>query len=139
VRSDTAGVGIVELGDVCATVRARSLDLFEVTGAWVFDTTDAGLQRWFAEASHRHASHAGLWAERSPTIPSVDADLLVDAHREPPDAVDIDDRAGTYRRWLDELLQQLADLERRVVAELDPATMRAITLTRADLVELRRR
>jgi len=139
MRSDTASVGIVELGDACAAVRARSLDLFEVTGAWVFDTTDATLQRWFAEASHRHAWHAGLWAERSPTIPSIDADVLAEARRGPTDPVDVDGRADAYRRWLDELLEQLADLERRIVAELDPATMRVITLTRADLVQLRHR
>ena len=134
-----AGVGIVELGDVCAALRARSLDLFEVTGAWVFDTTDAARQRWFAEASHRHAWHAELWAGRSPLIPVIDADALVDRHRRRPDAVDVAHRADSYRGWLDELLEHLDEVERRIVAELDPATMRAITLTRADLVDLRSR
>ncbi|MFW2334371.1 hypothetical protein [Ilumatobacter sp.] len=136
-----AGVGIVELGDVCAALRARSLDLFEVTGAWVFDTTDAAQQRWFAEASHRHAWHAELWAGRSPLIPVIDADALVDRHRGRPDAVDVDveHRADSYRGWLDELLEHLDEVERRIVAELDPATTRAITLTSADLVDLRSR
>ena len=48
-------VGIVELGDVCVTMRLRSLDLFSVLGAWVTTTEPGELQRLFAEACHRHA------------------------------------------------------------------------------------
>jgi hypothetical protein len=135
-------LGIVELGDVCATMRARSLDLFESTGGWVSESSDADLQRWFADASSRHAWHADLWAERSPTIPSVDAEALVHGHRQ----IDDTDRTGSdeeralrYRGRLAELLAELDEIGARISPELDPATARAITLTRADLVDLRSR
>lgn len=136
--SGTQQVGIIELGDICAALRARSLDLFEVTGEWAIDTADPPLQRRFAEASHLHAWHADLWAARSPAIPPVDADLLVDAHREPAPLVGAEDRADRHRTWLDVLLMRLDDLEGRIDPVLDPSTRRTIALTRADLVALRR-
>ena len=53
-------LGIVELGDVCAAMRAHSLDLFG-SSARVTTTAPGELQRLFAEACHRHAWHAELW------------------------------------------------------------------------------
>jgi len=136
-------LGIIELGDVCASMRARSLDLFELTGSWVFESSDAGLQRWFAEASQRHAWHAELWAQRSPAIPPVDADALLELRRR-ADATDRNDdgdgeRALRYRERLDELLDEVDRVDARISPELDPATVRTIALTRADLVDLRNR
>ncbi len=137
--SSSPGVGIVELAGVCTALRARCLDLFEVTGGWVFDTDDAAQQRWFCEASHRHAWHAALWAERSPAIPTVDADRLVGEHREPLDSSPGLDRADRYHRWVELLLARLDELEARIVLELDPSTLRTIRLVRADLVDLQHR
>ena len=132
----SAGVGIVELGDVCAALRARSLDLFEVTGAWVSDTDDADELRLFAEASHRHAWHAELWAARSPLIPPVDLDRLVDEARVPLDSSPGRDRVDRYIDWLGQLLDRLDVIEQRLDPELDPNTRRTIGLVRNDLLEL---
>ena len=133
------GLGIVELGHICAEFRAGSLDLFEVTGAWVSDTDDPAHQRWFAEATHRHAWHAELWADRSPAIPPVDADQLVEDHRTELDSSPGADRADRYLGWLDALLSRLDEIGQRLEPEFDPSSLRTIALTRADLVGLRGR
>ena len=126
-------LGIVELGDVCARMRAQSLDLFRELGAWV---TTAGVehQRWFATACHRHAWHAELWAHRSPAIPPVDLDAAVaDASRTRlPDDPD----ATAYRSLLDSMLAELDELSPRVDDDLDPGTRRVLTLVRRDLADL---
>jgi len=137
VVTASSGVGIIELADICATFRARSLDLFELTGGWVRDTEDPARQRWFAEASHRHAWQAELWAERSPSIPPVDADVLVAAHRVPTAPTAEPARTDRYLASLDALLGELDGLEARLVPELDPSTLRTVARVRADLVGLR--
>lgn len=126
-------LGIVELGEVCARMRAQSLDLFRELGAWV---AAAGVeqQRWFSTACHQHAWHAELWAQRSPAIPPVDLDAAVaDASRtrlpHEPDA-------GAYRSLLHSTLAELDELSRRVDVDLDPATQRVLTLVRRDLTDL---
>ncbi len=126
--------GIVELGEICARMRATGLDLFEALGRWVVDTDDPSLQQLFAEAGHRHAWHADLWQQRSPAIPPVEPDLLTHAFRTA--IPDDDDRAGTYRRHLDRLLDRLDDLDDRTDPVLDPATHRVIRLVAADLRDL---
>lgn len=132
----TDPLGIVELGDVCARMRALSLDLFGELGGWV---TTAGVehQRWYATACHRHAWHADLWAERSPMIPPVDLDAAVPGARRPrlPEAPD----STAYRSLLTEALADLEGLLRRIDTDLDPATHRVLTLVRRDLTELRDR
>lgn len=129
-----APLGIVELGEVCARMRAESLDLFRELGAWV-TVADIEHQRWFATACHRHAWHADLWARRSPAIPPVDVDAAVaDASRTRlPEAPD----ASAYRAVLDSMLADLDVLSRRIDADIDPATGRVLTLVRSDLTELR--
>jgi hypothetical protein len=130
-------LGIVELGEACALMRARSLDLFEQLGALVTTTSDPALQRTFAAASHRHAWHAELWAARCPTIPGVDLDALTARHRGirladgPP--------AAAYRAILGELIVELEALDWRVDPELDPGTDRVVALVGADLADLRDR
>ena len=131
---NTGPVGIVELGEVCARMRAMSLDLFVELGAWV-TTADVEHQRWFAAACHRHAWHADLWAARSPTIPPVDLDGAVATarrHRLPerPDA-------SAYRSLLTEMLAALDELSHRIDPALDPGTRRVSDLVVRDLVELR--
>jgi hypothetical protein len=123
-------LGIIELGDVCARMRAQSLDLFRELGTWV-RVADPEHQRWYATACHRHAWHADLWAQRSPTIPPVDLDAAVTGalRTRLPDAT-------AYRSLLAVLLADLDELTLRVDADLDPATHRVLTLVRRDLAEL---
>jgi hypothetical protein len=128
---------ITELGDVCARLRARSLDLFEATGGWVATTEPGELQRRFATATHRHAWHAELWADRCPAIPPIDLDELTARHRTRRPDVDPDHRLETYRAQLDELVSELDSLEARVDPELDPSTEQVITLVRSDLCRMR--
>lgn len=130
----TGTLGIVELGDVCARQRALSLDLFRELGAWVADA-DVEHQRWYATACHRHAWHAELWAQRSPTIPPVDLEAAVtDASRtrlpSEPDPV-------AYRSVIDRLLDELDRLSGRADPVLDPGTHRVLTLVRRDVSDLR--
>lgn len=129
-------LGIIELGAICADMRARNIDLFEQLGAWVVDTPDRELQRLFALASHLHAWHAELWAQRAPAIPPVELDTSV-AH--PPSVVAPADRAAVYGEALDRLLTDLGRLRARVDELLDPSTLRTITLVTADLDDLQRR
>ena len=126
-------LGIVELGEVCARMRAQDLDLFRELGTWV---TAAGVehQRWFATACHQHAWHAELWGQRSPSIPPVDLDaaVAVASRTRLPDEPD----AAAYRSLLDSMLAELDDLSQRVDVDLDPGTHRVLTLVRRDLVDL---
>ena len=131
-------LGIVELGSISADMRARNIDLFEQLGHWVVDTPDPSLQRLFAEASHLHAWHAELWAQRAPVIPPVELDNSVAA---PPAAlVDPADRATVYGAALDRLLTELARAAGTGSMQLlDPSTVRTIGLVTADLAALRHR
>lgn len=130
-------LGIIELGSTCAEMRARNIDLFEQLGRWVVDTPDPGLQRLFAEASHLHAWHADLWAQRAPVIPPVELDTSV---TDPPHAVvPPGDRAAVYSEAVGQLLGDLAQLSARIDVLLDPSTARTIGLVTADLTELRYR
>jgi hypothetical protein len=122
--------GVVEL---CTRMHATSRGLFEIVGRWVASTDDPELQRTFAIASHRHAWHAELWADRLPSIPS---------DTEPPRfPIDLagDDHAAAYRAALVELIAQLGEVDDRIDAELDPSTARTIALVTSDLHQLRAR
>ena len=127
-------VGIVELGDVCVTMRLRSLDLFSVLGAWVTTTEPGELQRLFAEACHRHAWHATLWEERTPTI-RVPATAAPEFERlDPADAGE--SRRERYRARLSAIEDDLRALRARIDPTLDPSTARTIDLVGRDVVEL---
>lgn len=126
-------LGIVELGEVCARMRARSLDAFEGCGQWVTATPAGALQRLLAEATHRHAWHAELWAARSPAIPAVDLEAATAAARRPLPDVE------AYQELLDDLVSELDALVARVDPTLDPSTARTVALVRADLADLRSR
>jgi len=127
-----APLGIIELGDMCARQRAISLDLFEQLGALVTaDLTSAGAdQQNYASRCHRHAWHAELWAQRAPTIPSVQFEEAVAAHRGALSAV-ID--AAGYQIVVDQLRLELQALSTRFDPLLDPPTARVISLVLADL------
>ena len=131
-------LGIVELGDVCARLRAVNLDLFAALGAWVTDTTEPATQRLFAEACHRHAWHAELWADRSPTIPPVDGDALVASHRSsrPDPTTPTTDRADTYLAALDTIASEVALVGERIDPRLDPGTRRVVDLVATDIADL---
>ena len=131
----TGTVGIVELLDVCALWRRRSIEAFEVTGRWATTLDVPTDLRLFAAASHRHAWHAELWSTRSPAIP-VEPGAGAEAFGWAPD-----DRRplAAYHDHLGSMLADLHQLGRRVDADLDPATVRTISLVRADLVELSER
>jgi hypothetical protein len=129
-----AHLGIIELGAICASMRARNIDLFEQLGAWVVDTDDHELQRLFALGSHLHAWHAELWAQRAPVIPPVELDTSV-AHPPLP-LVALGDRAGDYRAALDTMLEDLHQLSARIDVLLDPSTARTVGLVTNDLTDL---
>ena len=128
-------LGIVELGEVCARMRARSLDAFERCGRWVTSTPPGELQRLLAEACHRHAWHAELWAARAPAIPPVDLEALTAAARRAGDLPGVE----AYRELLDELATELDELTSRVDPVLDPSTTRTIALVRTDVASIRDR
>jgi len=131
-------VGIVELGDVCVTMRSRSLDLFSALGAWVTTTEPGELQRLFAEACHRHAWHAALWEARTPTI-RVPASAAPEFERLDPADVGTDaneSRRDRYRARLSAIEDDLRALRARIDPTLDPSTARTIDLVGRDVVEL---
>lgn len=138
-RQVVKGLGIVELAEVCAAMRARNLHLFELLGGWVTTTPPGRRQRMFAEACHRHAWHAELWAQRAPRIPRVDLDAATTTTCDQPADVPPDRRADEYARLLDALIEDVDQLASRVDPTIDPGTVRTVTLVRADLTELRRR
>lgn len=126
-------IGILELLDVCARERARSMSLFERLGGWVASTGHPALQRLFATAAHRHAWHAGLWAGRSPTVPVV---AVIDDVAAVADAHDDADRWAAYVTSLGQLIADLDGLRGRVDPDLDPGTARVIGLVLRDAREL---
>lgn len=134
-RGDDAGaprVGIVELGELCAGMRAGSLDLFELVGSWVPTTDSGALQRLFAEACHQHAWHADLWAQRHPTIPGPDVEAATASHRARPAIVEASERVAWYRQALDDVIGELQALRSRLDPDLDPATVRTTDLVASD-------
>lgn len=132
-------LGIVELGQICNAMRARNLELFEQLGSWVPDTPDPELQRLFAEACHRHAWHAELWAQRTPTIPPVEPSPAERPARESPESIAQADRAAVYADAIDRLQSAVTATLARVDPLLDPATARTIELVLADLGAVRQR
>lgn len=132
----SAPLGIIELGSVCARQRAINLDLFEQLGALVTadGTAPGDDQQLVANACHRHAWHAELWAQRAPAIPSMQLDAAfdrsVDSHRGSLASVA---NAAEYSATAKLLRSELTDLLGRIDPLLDPSTTRIINLVRADL------
>jgi len=126
-------LGIVELHTVCHDLRRRNERLFETLGRWVVSTDDPALQQLIAEACHRHAWHAELWAARTPTVPIDEPEI---ASRP---ALDDADRAGSYRTVLAEMQSDLDAVAARVDRRLDPSTSRVVDLVSADLAALEAR
>ena len=127
-------LGIVELSDVCAAMRAHSLELFVQLGAWVTTTSPGELQRLFAEACHRHAWHAELWELRAPTIPGEHAASTPLPDRSGVEGDEV--RRDRYREELSALEDQLRGLRARIDPALDPSTTRTIDLVGRDVVEI---
>jgi hypothetical protein len=127
-------LGIVELGDVCAAMRAHSLELFAQLGAWVTTTAPGELQRLFAEACHRHAWHAELWELRTPAIPRERAPSAPPPERSEVEGDEI--RRERYRAELSTLEDELRGLRTRIDPALDPSTARTIDLVGRDVVEI---
>jgi hypothetical protein len=127
-------LGIVELGEVCTAMRARSLELFTRLGSWVPTTATGELQRLFAAACHRHAWHAELWEARRPMVGTTD--LVADSDAERSDAAADDVRRDRYRAELSTLEDELRALRARIDPTLDPSTARTIDLVGRDVVEI---
>jgi hypothetical protein len=127
-------LGIVELAAVCAQIRTHNLEWFGRLAEWVTDTDDPALQRLFAEASHRHAWHAQLWAARAPHIPADRAPAVAPLVR--GGQVPTPDRAPRYRMALDEFRFEAEAIAARADTELDPSTHRTVALVTADLAAL---
>jgi hypothetical protein len=130
-------LGIIELGDVCAAMRAHSLALFAQVGAWVPSSSPGELQRLFADACHRHAWHAELWEARTPMIATRHAASPPSATPSPVDGDDV--RRDRYRAELSSLEEQLRSLRARIDPALDPSTARTIDLIGRDVVEIAER
>ncbi len=126
---DQTHLGIVELADVCARMRADHLALFELLGAAVTTLDPGPHQRFVAEACHRHAELAAIWERRQPTIPHVTTSVPTLA------APTLDD----YADLAADLIRSAEQLGRRVDPELDPSTARAAARTVADLAALGRK
>lgn len=136
-------IAIIELSAVCEAWRRRCERAFEVAGRWATSLSAPADQRFFAEASHRHAWHAQLWAARTPSIPRGDrfgapdgaaddsADRVLDAGA--------DDARSAYHAHVTAMLDDLDALAGAVDPDLDPPTLRTVTLVRADVVDLRDR
>lgn len=123
---------IVELIDLCDEQIATNLGWFALLGGRVREAADPELQRLFATAGHRHAWHAELWAQRRPAIPH-------DAVHEPPAPALVevgDDVVAAYRGHLAAQRSVLERLRADTDPDLDPSTVRIITLVDADLAEL---
>lgn len=135
----TPFVGIVELAGLCTTMRARNLRLFELLGGWVTTTPPGDRQRLFAEACHRHAWHAELWAQRTPRIPPVDPGAATIPARTDGSDVEPDRRSQRYAELLTALIEDVDQLADRTDATLDPSTMHTIRLVATDLTDLRSR
>jgi hypothetical protein len=127
---------LLEVGALCARMRAASLDLFEQLGAWVLDTPAGAQQQRWATACHRHAWHAELWARRAPTIRPFDIAAAVDGAR---GALGTPLAPDTRVEWYDGIVAVLvAELDQHsesVDALLDPSTARTVALVRADLAD----
>lgn len=123
---------LLDVADTCARMRAASLDLFEQLGGWVFDTPPGPEQQRWAMWCHRHAWHAGLWAERAPALREFDLESSVASRRgwigTPAAAAS---RAAWYASVRAELHAELAELA--VDELLDPSTTRTVNLVLADL------
>ena len=50
--------------------------LFEITGAWSAQAHDPAVRLHLFEASHQHAWHAQLWADRLPLLDQLDPEAL---------------------------------------------------------------
>ncbi len=124
---------IVDLVEVCTRERERCASLFEHLGSWVASTGDPALQRLFSVAAHRHAWHADLWRERTPTIPVTAIAVRVAAISE---AGDDTDRWTAYATALGAMITDLLALREQVDPDLDPATRRVIDLVVADARDL---
>lgn len=137
--NDGQQLGIIELGQICNALRARNTELFAQLGGWVVDTPDPELQRLFAEACHRHAWHAELWAQRTPAIAPVAPSPDEPSTAQPPEAVAPADRAAVYADAIDQLESTATATSDRFDALLDPGTARTIELVLADLRAVRQR
>jgi hypothetical protein len=135
----TGTLPIVDLAATCRSMQAVNQQLFERLGEWVAVTGEPRAQQLFALACHRHAWHAELWAQRSPTI-NVEGQ-----HRRPPtggddlhdvEGADATARLAWYRDQLDALQADVRDVGARIESLLDPGTWRVINLVTADLEEL---
>lgn len=126
---------IAEVAAVCERRCADDLGWFAELGRWATDETDPRRQRLFAEAAHRHAWHAELWAGRRPRIPpEVAVGLPV------PSTVGVPaDRVTGYADAIEHIRSDLAELADATDPELDPSTHRVIALVDADLADLLRR
>jgi hypothetical protein len=131
-------LGIVELGGVCAAMRAHSLQLFTLLGASVASTSPGELQRLFAEACHRHAWHAELWEARIPAIPAATISGQGErlGHHPQPLSDGDDARRNRYRGELSTMEEALRALRARTEPALDPNTARTIDLVGRDVVEI---
>lgn len=127
---------IVELADVCARMRALGLDLFELVGSWVTTTAGGALQRLLGQACHQHAWHAELWSDRCPNIPVIDLEQATASYRKSIHQVADSERLAVYCLSLDQLLDELTGLTRRIDQCLDPSTTRTIELVKSDLTRI---
>lgn len=132
-------LGIVELVDVCHSMQRRNAAVFAWLGTIVTHGEAGTNGRLFAEACHRHAWHAELWAARRPTIPVEPTAApagMDDGGDDDGSDDDGGDPVGAYRAEVDALRSMVRELASRVDRDLDPGTSRVIDLVAADLASL---
>ncbi len=125
--------GIVELVDICHSMQQRNIELFARLAAIVANGEAGSSGRLFAEACHRHAWHADLWAARRPVIPVEPTPVTPTTVAAGDDDGDL---VGTYRTEIDVIRELLRELTGRVDRDLDPSTARVIELVSADLTSI---
>lgn len=133
-------LGIVELVDVCHSMQRRNAEMFARLGTIVTRGEAGANGRLLAEACHRHAWHAELWAARRPTIPVAPTVATTGIDPGVDEVGDDDggdgDLIGAYRAEVTALRTMVSELASRVDRDLDPGTARVIDLVEADLGSL---
>lgn len=139
-------LGLLGVGELCAQIAARSDEMFRRTGRAVAATPPGPLQRFWATASHRHAWHADLAGERSPTVIVIDHVARVERisrelfGRDRVEPAEVNpDRLGSWWNAQRSGLSTVLEAARTAVdGELDPGTARILDLVGSDLDALGR-
>jgi hypothetical protein len=74
--ADHRSLDLLAAAEVIGGYRWLEHRLFEITGAWSAQAYDPAVRLHLFEASHQHAWHAELWADRLPALAHLDPEAL---------------------------------------------------------------